>query len=164
MLGRLLVRAAAVSGVLGLLRPRWKWLAGCVGAGLLAHYLYADYTAHVRLLADMGAVDDLSGQLSVAFVGKNAVIVGLVVAYLWFEARLARRPRTAGSSAARREESGVTASAKAGRAPDPRTQATNQPSTGSDEAATHPGADDGFDFLRHGRKLETRSQKLMRRR
>ena len=151
MLGRLLVKAAGASGILDVLRPRWKWLAACLGAGLLAHYLYAE----VRLLADMGVADAISRRLSAAFVGKNAVIVVLAVAYLCFEVRLAKRQRTG-------TQAGVTLGRPSGKARLSEVAEGTQESAARAPDAANPAADDGFDFLRHGRKLESRAEKLMR--
>lgn len=154
MLGRLLVKAAGASGVLDVLRPRWKWLAACLGAGLLAHYLYAEYVEYVRLLADAGVVDAISRRLSAAFVGKNAAIIVLAVAYLCFEVRLAKRHRTG-------TQAGASRGRPSGKArPSEIAEGTQE----SGPPAVNAAADDGFDFLRHGRKLESRAEKLMRRR
>lgn len=155
MLGRLLVKAAGASGILDVLRPRWKWLAACLGAGLLAHYLYAEYVEYVRLLADMGVADAISRRLSAAFVGKNAVIVVLAVAYLCFEVRLAKRQRT-------ETQAGVTLGRPSGKARLSEVAEGTQESAARAPDAANPAADDGFDFLRHGRKLESREEKLMR--
>ena len=161
MLGRLLVKAAGASGVLDVLRPRWRWLAACLGAGLLMHYLYGEYVEHVRLLVDLGAVDTTSGRLSAAFIGKNAAIVLLAVAYLCFEVRLAKRHRTAGTHVDSADVSRGSPSTRTRRREI--AEATHESTQPASDAA-NTAADDGFDFLRHGRKLETRAKEIMQRR
>ena len=161
MIGRLLVKAAGASGVLLLLRPRWKWLASCFGAALLCQYLYAEYVEYVRLLADMGDVDVLGSWLPAALIAKNAAIVLLALAYMSFEFRLAKRQRNSRTGADSAEVGRIKPLAKARRREVVDVTHESSPASPARDAATTT-ADDGFDFLRHGRKLRTRTEKIMR--
>lgn len=160
MIGRLLVKAAGASGILLLLRPRWKWLAACFGAALLCQYLYAEYVEYVRLLAEMGDVDVPGSWLPASLMAKNAAIILLILAYASFEFRLAKRQRTFRTGADSAEVSRIKPSAKARRREVVVTHESSPASPAPDAAATT--ADDGFDFLRHGGKLRTRTEKIMR--
>ena len=143
------------------LRARWKWLASCLGLALLTNYLHGEYVEYIQLLASIREGDAVVGSLSAAYALKNVVVVGLIVAYLWFEVRLAKgrkqgTPRVAGS-----RKHGFTASKGASR------HANEEHSEAKDDQDEPPPAspdtDDGFDFLRHGRRLRTRSEKIMER-
>lgn len=147
----------ASSGFL-LLRPRWKWLASCVGLAVLAEYIYGEYVELVQLLASMGEGDSIVGSLSAAFALKNVLLAGLLVAYIGFEVRLAKRKREGASTVGGKGEHGGAAEGgslgdKGGR-PETSDGQNKPPSVSAD-------GDDGFDFLRHGRKLRTRSEKIM---
>ncbi len=119
----------------------------------------------------MREVDGIVEYLSVAFVLKNAFVISSIVAYVIFEVRLSRRrkvdvnhvnlatnmPRNWLPSAARlwsARRRHATASAPE----DAQGAKTDTTQDFSDE--TSP-TDDGFDFLRDGRRLRTHAEKLM---
>ena len=148
----------ASSGFL-LLRPRWKWLASCVGLAVLAEYIYGEYVEFVQLLASMGEGDPIVGSLSAVFALKNVLLASLLVAYIGFEVRLAKRKREGASTVGGKGEPGF--SAAEGGSPG---EKGGRPEASDGQTSRHPSAadgDDGFDFLRHGRKLRTRSEKIM---
>ena len=132
------------STVLMWLRGRWKWLAACVAAILVAIYLHAEFLGYVAALPEgSNRATTASRYIPLAFVLKNAVILGSLLTYFLFEMRQRkasrRRPAAASSRAAVESIPGGT------------------PASETDKA------DDGFDFLRHGRKLESRAEKVIKR-
>ena len=134
-----------ISTVLMWLRGRWKCLAMCVAAILAAIYLHAEFLSYVGALpADSNRATVASGYVPLAFVLKNAVILGSLLAYFLFEMR--RRKTNRGRLAEPPSGPAVVESMPGGRS-----------SSDTDEA------DDGFDFLRHGRQLEGRAEKLIKR-
>lgn len=148
----------ASSGFL-LLRPRWKWLASCAGLVVLAEYIYGEYVEFVQLLASMGEGDSIVGSLSAVFALKNVLLAGLLVAYIGFEVRLAKRKREGAPTIGGKGEPGFSAAeggslGDKGGHPEASDGQNKPPSVVAD-------GDDGFDFLRHGRKLRTRSEKIM---
>lgn len=156
---RAISRLAFASSIFLLLRPRWKWLASCVGLAVLAEYIYGEYVEFVQLLASMGEGDSIVGSLSAVFALKNVLLAGLLVAYIGFEVRLAKRKREGASTVGGKGEPGF--SAAEGGSPG---EKGGRPEASDGQTSRHPSAadgDDGFDFLRHGRKLRTRSEKIM---
>lgn len=140
-----LLKFTLVSGFLLWLRRRWKWLLGCASVIVAAMYLHAEFLAYVAALppeSDRAAA--ASEYISAAFFAKNVVILGSLLTYFLVEMRASRRsrdkPRRATSPAVSRQNT----AAEAG-------------SAGNDDAP-----DDGFDFLRHGRKLENRAEKVIK--
>ena len=134
-----------VSTVLMWLRRRWKWLATCVAAILAAIYLHAEFLDYVAALpAGSNPATTASGYIPLAFALKNAVILGSLLAYFLFEMRRRKTSRrgTAEASSSRAAMESISGGASA---------------SDTDEA------DDGFDFLRHGQKLESRAEKVIKR-
>ncbi len=140
-----LLKFTLVSGFLLWLRRRWKWLLGCASVIVAAMYLHAEFLAYVAALppeSDRAAA--ASEYISVAFFAKNVVILVSLLTYFLGEMRASRRsrdrPRRASSPAAPRQNSASEAGS----------------------AANDDATDDGFDFLRHGRKLENRAEKVIK--
>lgn len=140
-----LLKFTLVSGFLLWLRRRWKWLLGCASVIVAAMYLHAEFLAYVAALppeSDRAAA--ASEYISVAFFAKNVVILGSLLTYFLVEMRASRRnrdrPRLASSPAAPRQNTASEAGS----------------------AANDDATDDGFDFLRHGRKLENRAEKVIK--
>ena len=161
MLRRLFGWAFATTGFLWL-RPRWKWLASCVGFVLLAEYLHGEYVEYILLLAPVRGGDAIVGPLSAAFALKNGAIVVLVVVYACFEIWLAKRRR----QGTKKIEGGSrkrAVSASNGDNPHQNGERSEARDDQDEPPPASPDTDDGFDFLRHGRKLRTRSEKIMER-
>ena len=134
-----------VSTVLMWLRRRWIWLAACVAAILAVIYLHAEFLDYVAALpAGSNRAATASGYIPLAFVLKNAVILGSLLACILFEMR--RR------NASRRGPAEASSS-----------RAAVESTPGGASASNTDEADDGFDFLRHGRKLESRAEKVIKR-
>lgn len=163
---RAISRLAFASSIFLLLRPRWKWLAPCVGLAVLAEYFYGELVEHVQLLASVGEGDAIVGSLSTFFALKNVALVGLLVVYIGFEVRLAKRNREGASTGggARKAERGFSAAEGSGLREDNLRGKGGHPEASDGQNKRPPAAadgDDGFDFLRHGHKLRTRSEKIM---
>ena len=128
------------------LRRRWKWLGACVAADLAAIYLHGEFLDYVAALpAGSSQAVTAGGYVPLAFVLKNTVIVGSVLAYSLFEIRASRGRKTN-----RRRPATNSASRAAG-----------EPTSGGAPPADSAG--DGFEFLRHRRKLESRAEKVIKR-
>ena len=140
-----LLKAAMVSVFLMWLRHRWKWLAACVAAILAATHLHAEFLDYVAALpAGSNCATTANRFIPLAFVLKNAVILGSLLVYFLFEVRRRKTSRRGPAAAA------------SSRAP-VESMPGGAPASETDEA------DDGFDFLRHGRKLESRAERVIKR-
>ena len=128
------------------LRHRWKWLSACVAADLAAIYLHGEFLDYVAALpADSSQAVTAGGYVPLAFVLKNTVIVGSVLAYSLFEIRASRGRKTN----------------RLGPATNSASRAAGELASG--EAPPADSASDGFEFLRHRRKLESRAEKIIKR-
>ena len=142
-----LLKFTLVSGFLLWLRRRWKWLVGCGAVIAAAMYLHSEFMAYVAALpADSDRAAAASQYISAAFFAKNLVILASLLTYFLVEMRASRRSRD------RRRREGAPAHPSSG----------VHTATGTAAAANDNAADDGFDFLRHGRKLENRAQKIIK--
>jgi len=76
-------------------RSRWRWLASCGGAILVALYAHSEYLQYVAgLPADSDeAANAAKSYLGVAFAAKNIVIAGALLTYLVYEMRVSKRRR-----------------------------------------------------------------------
>ena len=175
-------RLGFIAGLFAFLRRRWKVAGVCLATAVLAEYLYAEYADYIQLLASMREVDGIVDRLSFTFVLKNVLVGGSIVTYVLFEVQLAKRGRirvTANTSRNWLASAIRLGPAERRRATEPRPGPVSRSSAskggpGSEQVRT-PGAitntldvsdetslmDDGFDFLRDGRKLRTRAEKLM---
>ena len=134
-----------VSAFLMWLHHRWKWLTACVAATLAAIYLHAEFLDYIAALpAGSNRATIASRYIPLAFVLKNAVILGSLLAYFLFEVRRRKTSRRRPAAAA---SSRMAVESMPGGAP----------------ASEIDEADDGFDFLRHGRKLESQAEKVIKR-
>ena len=141
-----LFKVTLVATVLVWVRRRWKCLGACVAAILAAVYLHAEFLDYVAALpAGSNQAVTAGGYIPLAFVLKNTVILGSLLAYLLFEMRTSRRRKTNQRGPAENSSSRAAVESTSGGASAP------------------DNADDGFDFLRHGRKLESRAQKVIKR-
>ncbi|MCY3837246.1 MAG: hypothetical protein OXH09_01095 [Gammaproteobacteria bacterium] len=142
-----LLKFTLVSGFLLWLRRRWKWLVGCGAVIAAAMYLHAEFLAYVGALPpESNRAVAASEYISAAFFAKNLVILASLLAYFLVEMRASRRSW----NRSRREVS------------TPQPSAGERTAAGSAAAANDNVADDGFDFLRHGRKLENRAEKIIK--
>ena len=168
-------RLGFVIGLLAFLRQRWKVAAVCLATAMLAEYLHTEFVDHVRLLASMREGSSLAGYLSVAFVLKNVVVVGSIVAYITFEVWLARHgkvdagehtngwlARAARLSHVKRRDATAPDLGDSRAKSDTARNYTDEQPDGQQQPAETSSADDGFDFLRDGRGLRTHAEKLMR--
>ena len=134
--------------ILARLRRRWKWLAACVAATLAAIYLHAEFLDYVAALpAGSHQAVTASGYIPLAFVLKNTVIAASLLVYFLSEVRTSRRRK------ANRRGWAEASSNRAGA----------ESISGEASAPDDAKAGDGFDFLRHGRKLESRAEKVIKR-
>lgn len=141
-----LLKFTLVSGFLLWLRRRWKWLAGCGGVILAAMYLHGEFLDYVEALPAGSEEAALAGEyIAVAFAIKNIVTFASLLTYFLVEMRASKRRRRHGTDAVDM----------------PRTTEPGA-SRGSSMSEDETEADDGFDFLRHGRKLESRAEKVIR--
>lgn len=75
-------------------RSRWRWLASCGGAILVALYAHSEYLQYVAgLPADSEAANAAKSYLGIAFAAKNIVIAGALLTYLVYEMRVSKRRR-----------------------------------------------------------------------
>ena len=140
-----LLKFTLVSGFLLWLRRRWKWLAGCGGVIVAAMYLHGEFLDYVEALPPGSEEATIAGDyIAVAFAVKNVVIFASLLTYFLVEMRASKRRRKD------RPAVDVAGTSEAG--PSPRRGAVRD-----DDSK----ADDGFDFLRHGRKLENRADKVI---
>lgn len=141
-----LLKFTLVSGFLLWLRRRWKWLAGCGGVIAAAIYLHGEFLDYVAALPPGSEEATIAGDyIAVAFAIKNVVIFASLLTYFLVEMRASKRGR-------KHRPRSVDVAGTAEPGPSPR--------RGS-EAGDDPKTDDGFDFLRHGRKLENRADKVI---
>ena len=141
-----LLKFTLVSGFLLWLRRRWKWLAGCGGVILAAMYLHGEFLDYVEALPAGSEGAALAGEyIAVAFAIKNIVIFASLLTYFLVEMRASKRRRRHGADAVDM----------------PRSTEPRASSRGSSMSEDDAKADDGFDFLRHGRKLESRADKVI---
>ena len=140
-----LLKFTLISGFLLWLRRRWKWLVGCGAVIALAMYLHSEFLAYVAALppgSDRAAA--ASEYISAAFFAKNLMIFGALLTYFVVEMRASRR-----HGATRRRAASGAGSTR------------NDSTVGEVAPADSDGADDGFDFLRHGQRLESRADKVL---
>ena len=141
-----LLKFTLVSGFLLWLRRRWKWLAGCGGVIAAAMYLHGEFLDYVEALPPGSEEATIAGDyIAVAFAIKNVVIFASLLTYFLVEMRASRRRRTGRPVSV--DDAGTP---ELGPSP-------MRGSVSGDESK----ADDGFDFLRHGRKLENRADKVI---
>ncbi len=128
-----LLRFTLVSGALLWLRPRWKGLLALIVFVVLVHVLHGEYLGYVELSGN----DEF---LVWSFVLKWLALVSGVLAYLFLAVL-----RTAGGKTSPTDVSKSAESPAAGK------------------PALNPAKNDGFDFLRDKKQLETRAEKLLNR-
>ena len=137
------LKLAFVSSVVLYLRNRWQRLAWCAGAILVAAYAHSEYLDYVAALPagsrEAGAAREY---VLLSFVLKNTVIgtaiLSFIVPELW---RFQRRHRR------------ITGRQSIDRTP---------PEVNQSKRADVAASGDGFDFLRHGHKLSTRNEQVIR--
>ena len=140
-----LLKFTLVSGFLLWLRRRWKWLAGCGGVIAAAMYLHGEFLDYVEAMPPGSEEATIAGDyIAVAFAVKNVVIFASLLTYFLVEMRASKRRR--------KDRPAVDIAGTSETGPSPRRVAVR------DDDST---ADDGFDFLRHGRKLENRADKVI---
>ena len=140
-----LLKFTLVSGFLLWLRRRWKWLAGCGGVIVAAMYLHGEFLDYVEALPPGSEEATIAGDyIALAFAVKNVVIFASLLTYFLVEMRASKRRRKD------RPAVDIAGTSETGRSPR-RVAVRDDDST----------ADDGFDFLRHGRKLENRADKVI---
>ena len=142
-----LLRLALVSTAWLYLRTRWKRLLACAAAALIAIHLHAEYVEYVATLpASAPAAVATGDHLLLALILKNVVvgvsILVVIVPELWRSPGRRRQPKHEAGA-----RPGVAASTDHGPV---------------EAAPSNEGGDDGFDFLRHPRKLASRSEQIIR--
>ena len=141
-----LLKFTLVSGFLLWLRRRWKWLAGCGGVIAAAMYLHGEFLDYVEALPSGSEEATVAGDyIAVAFAIKNVVIFASLLTYFLVEMRASKRRR--------KDRTAAVDAGTNGPSPSPR-----RGSLKGDESK----ADDGFDFLRHGRKLDSHAEKVIK--
>jgi len=141
-----LLKFTLVSGFLLWLRRRWKWLAGCGGVIAAAMYLHGEFLDYVEALPPGSEEAAFAGDyIAVAFAIKNAVIFASLMTYFVVEMRASKRRR-------KDQPRSVDVAGTTEPGPSPRR------GSGRDDESK---ADDGFDFLRHDRRLESRADKVI---
>ncbi|GAB5451763.1 MAG: hypothetical protein Hals2KO_20910 [Halioglobus sp.] len=128
-----LLRFTLVSGALLWLRPRWKGLLALIVFVVLVHVLHGEYLGYVELSGN----DEF---LVWSFVLKWLALVSGVLAYLFLAVL-----RTAGGTVSSIDLSKST-----------ELSAAKKPTQ-------IPAKNDGFDFLRDKKQLQTRAEKLLNR-
>ena len=142
-----LLKFTLVSGLLLWLRRRWKWLAGCGAVIAMAMYLHGEFLDYIEALPPGSEAAAIAGEyIAVAFAAKNVVIFASLLTYFLVEMRASKRRR--------KDRVGVGGMAGT-------TEPPQSPRRGS-MSGDDPKADDGFDFLRHGRKLDSRAEKVIK--
>ncbi|MDE0190675.1 MAG: hypothetical protein OXQ90_04900 [Gammaproteobacteria bacterium] len=141
-----ILKFTLVSGFLLWLRRRWKWLAGCGGVVAAAMYLHGEFLDYVEALRPGSEEAAIAGDyIAVAFAIKNVAIFASLLTYFLVEMRASKR---------RRKDR-----------PDPVDDAETSKPVASPRRGSMRGEDskldDGFDFLRHGRKLDNRADKVI---
>ena len=142
-----LLKFTLVSGFLLWLRRRWKWLAGCGGVIAAAMYLHGEFLDYVAALPPGSEEAAFAGDyIAVAFAVKNVVILASLLTYFLVEMRASKRRRKDMTDSDRADMTNASRSS------------SRRGYGGEDDAK----ADDGFDFLRHGRKLDSRAEKVIK--
>ena len=142
-----LLKFTLVSGFLLWLRRRWKWLAGCGAVIAAAMYVHGEFLGYVEALPPGSEEAAIAGEyIAVAFAVKNVVIFASLLTYFLVEMRASKR---------RRKDRPVVVDSKGTKEPRP----SYRPGSRSEDDSK---ADDGFDFLRHGRKLDSRAEKVIK--
>ena len=142
-----LLKFTLVSGFLLWLRRRWKWLVGCGGVIAAAMYLHGEFLDYVEALPPGSEEAAIAGDyIAVAFAIKNVVIFASLLVYFLVEMRASKRRR---KDRLRSVDDAGTSE------PGPRPR---RGSVRGDDAKT----DDGFDFLRHSRRLDNRAEKIIK--
>ena len=143
-----LFKVTLAATVLVWVRRRWKCLGACVATCLAAIYLHTEFLDYVAALpAGSNQAVTAGGYIPLAFVLKNTIILGSSLAYLLFEMRTSRRQKTNRTAPTENSSSRAAVESMSGGVP----------------ASDTNNTDDGFGFLRHGRKLESRAQKVIKR-
>lgn len=141
-------KLAVVSGIAVFLRPRWKRLSACALAILVAAYGHSEYLDFVAALPPGTEESASAGDyILLAFALKNIVIGIAIIAAILPEMRRYWRKDRLGSA----DESAQT-----------RAAGMALPRIGESEPSTETLQGDGFDFLRDGRKLSSRADRLIR--
>ncbi len=142
-----LLKFTLVSAFLMWLRRRWKWLAGCGGVIVAAMYLHGEFLDYVEALVPGSEEAAIAGEyIAVAFAIKNVMIFASLLTYFLVEMRASTRPRKDRSGTG-----GIAVIAQRGLT-----------SRGGSPSGDDSQPDDGFDFLRHRRKLEGRAEKIIK--
>ena len=143
-----ILKLAVVSSVALFFRPRWKRLSACTFAILAAAYAHSEYLDFVAALsAGSGKAASAGEYMLLAFALKNIVIGIAVVAAILPELRRGRRGRRRASADEPAQSEAV------GKA---------SPKIVESALSSKTEQGDGFDFLRDGRKLPTRAERLLR--
>ena len=141
-----LLKFTLVSGLLLWLRRRWKWLLGCGAVIVMAMYLHGEFLDYVEALPPGSEEAAMAGEyVAVTFAVKNVVIFASLLTYFLVEMRATRRNRASRRRAGSRP------------APSPSESTTVE----GDSLVDDDAVEDGFDFLRHGRKLDSRADKVI---
>lgn len=128
-----LLRFTLVSSALLWLRPRWRGLLALAAAVFLIHVLHGEYLGYVELSGDRSF-------LIGSYVFKWVALIISVGAYLFLAVYRLKPDRKPPS------------------AREPQRQA---PAAGMPETKHTPATDDGFDFLRRKKTLESRADKVI---
>ena len=141
-----ILKFAVFSSIALFLRTRWKRLSTCIAAILVAVYAHSEYLDYVAALpVDTREAVGASQYVLAGFVLKNSVIIVAILAVVVPELRQSQRRRRR----ARAAESSRKTVAKA------------SPKLAESGVADETGYGDGFDFLRHRRKLRTRNEQII---
>ncbi len=132
-----LLKFTLVSSALLWLRPRWKGLLALIVFVVLVHVLHGEYLGYVELSDDRSL-------LVWSYVIKWVALISGMLAY--FVLAIKGLGRSAAQPSGRKQ-------ARKARAMD----------ASSDEAVSTTGADDGFDFLRKKKQLDSEAEKLLHR-
>ena len=141
-----LLKLAVVSGAWFYLRTRWKRLLACSAAALAAIHLHGEYVEYVTTLPASASQAVAAGEyMLLALIVKNAVVGISILVVIVPELR-----RSNGRTRGLKDEAGAR--------PDVASNSDHKP---VESAPFKEIRDDGFDFLRHSRKLATRSEKII---
>ena len=142
-----ILKFALVSSVWVYLRTRWKRLVGCGSAILVVTHLHSEYLEYVTALPASDPTAEAAGEhLLLALVLKNGAIAMAMLVAIVPEFRRSRRRKPQPDN---------------NKAPRPQV-VSGAPRESVDSEPPQETADDGFDFLRHQRKLATRSDQIIR--
>ena len=132
-----LLKFTLVSSALLWLRPRWKGLLALMVFVGLVHVLHGEYLGYVELS------DDRSFLVWSYVIKWVALISGMLAYFMLAIKRLGRSaPQPSGRKQARK---------------------TRAMDASSAEAVSTTGPDDGFDFLRKKKQLDSEAEKLLHR-